>query len=196
MNAGPTGMMRNFKAGGPPGLTGTVASSITRLEPNEEERMAAYGLVHGGALAMSQISPWGIHTLHDHGMLALAEQRGVGIDIGAVRLLHDENPTRYSQMVQVGRGLGAEAVHMTTPFEVPVSNHPVLTRPLELDAAQISQLTVDELRYRISLRTGDMHGLHLPKAMLVKMLIAVERTRNNMQNAIRASDPNMPLRLP
>ena len=82
-------------------------------------------------------------------------------------MLRDENPTQYSQMVQVGRGLGAEAVHMTAPLQVPVSNDPVLTRPLEVDAAQLSQLTVDELRYRISLRTGDMSGLHLPKAILV-----------------------------
>ena len=65
-----------------------------------------------------------------------------------------------------------------------------------LAAAQLSQLTVDELRYQISLRTGDMSGLHLPKATLIKKLIAVENTRKNMQNAIRASNPNMPLRLP
>lgn len=196
MNVGPTGMLRNFKAGAPPELTGTVAASLARLEPNEEERMAIYALIHEGALSMSEISPWGIHTLHDHGLFALAEQRGVGIDIGAVRMLRNENPTRYWQMVQAGRELGEEAVHNTAPLQVPVSNNPVLTRALELDATPLYDLTVDELRHRIYLRTGDRSGLHLPKAMLVKMLVAVERTRANMQMAIRASDPNMPLRLP
>ena len=85
---------------------------------------------------------------------------------------------------------------MAAPFQVPVLDDPVLTRPRELDATHLSQLTVGELQYRIYLRVGDMPGLKLPKATLVKMLIAVERTRNNMQNAICASDPNMPLRLP
>ena len=66
MNVGPTQMVRNFKAGGPPGLMGTVAASLARLEATEEERMAVYGLVQEGSINMSQINPWGIHTLCDH----------------------------------------------------------------------------------------------------------------------------------
>ena len=196
MQAGPTGHVRNFKAAGPPNLIGTIAANLEPLEPTEEERMAVYGLVHQDELHMSTVSPWTMFQLSEECLLALMEQRGLGLDVGYARGVRRENPTRFAELVQVGRSLQPEAVDRAEPLQVPVSDDVMLTRPLELDAAALSELTVGELQYRLWLRVGDMPGLRLEKKMLVKMLLACERTRQRMQEAIRLHNPNMPLRLP
>ena len=131
MNTGPTGLTYSFKMGAPADLLGHGPSNLAHLEAHDEElRMAIYGLQHTGELHIQHISPHNLMTLHDAGLAAFMEQRGVGIDIGYARAIRHENPARYAGLIATGRTLGPERLHLTRPMTVPVSNHPMLTRPL------------------------------------------------------------------
>ena len=197
MNTGPTGLTRSFKMGAPADLFGNGPANLANLEAHDEEmRRAIYGLQHTGELHIQHISPHYLMTLQDAGLAAFMEQRGVGIDIGYARAIRHENPARYAGLIATGRTLGPERLHLTRPMIVPVATDPMLTRPLELDAHALSQLSIGELKHRLWLRVGNMPGLHMSKKMLVKMLIACERTRLHMQRAITESNQNLPLHLP
>ena len=194
MNTGPRDQTENFLVAAPEGLAGSTGIAAM-LNAFSDERFAVYGMIAEHELPMFLYEQRDYMLLSNLGLMKLTEQRGVGYLTGYVRGVRVENPQRFEQMVDVGKRLGPEQPEKSRPLEVPVSHDPMLTRPLELDAAELKKLTVQELQCRLRLRIGDMPGLYLDKSILVKMLLAVERTRDNMQKAICAADPNLPLRL-